>query len=113
MSLVAYIPEHRIDRFSYHPDDNLLLADFSDFNGKTIDTRLFDDAIDVGFYIINTRTQSRILFTHSRDIFTEKQDVFDNDKEFIAREWVAADPQYQKNYMTDRLSNLRVQLFND
>lgn len=70
------IPLHSSDMFSW--DGKHGCANASDFGGKPIADRVYDDACDVGFDVVSVNTNKVLLFTYLREERDKGNTLFDD-----------------------------------
>jgi hypothetical protein len=59
------IPVYSSDRFTWKGKQGC--ADASDFGNAPVAEQVYDDACDVGFYVVSAKTGVRMLFTFAND----------------------------------------------
>lgn len=72
MAINRTVPVHSSDKFTWY--NKLGCAEVSDFNGILADV-VYDDAIDVGFFVTSRNTGVKKLFTLTRTVETAENGV--------------------------------------
>jgi len=61
MSKMKFIPELSTKQFTYNPATKTFVCEASDLRGFE-PRRIYDDACDIGFYLVSEKTGKKILF---------------------------------------------------
>ena len=97
--LMTNIPEVSSRLFTYCVNTKNFVAEASDLRDFRV-VRLYDDAIDVGFYLVSENTGKKVLFTQEADEY--------HDGELIAYHFSSLSNQNPEN-----LRDLNITVFND
>jgi hypothetical protein len=63
MAINPNLPVHDGSKFTWHNGHGSI--ERSDFNGRQLMSRVYDDACDEGFYIVSHKTGKKVLFTYN------------------------------------------------
>ena len=64
-----------VKKFSVSIQSKTLVAEASDLRGSNLQQRLYDDACDAGFGVVNTRTGAHTRWAHHADMWDREGDL--------------------------------------
>jgi len=76
MAKMKFIPELNTKQFTYNPATKTFVCEASDLCGFE-PRRIYDDACDIGFYLVSEKTGTKVLFC-------ENELTYDNDGDLIS-----------------------------
>ena len=76
MAKMKFIPELSTNKFTYNPKTKTFVCEASDLRGFE-PRRIYDDACDIGFYLVSEKTGQKVLFV-------ENELAYDNDGDLIS-----------------------------
>lgn len=102
MAMIA--PQVGAERFTYHAPTKIFSAEMSDFDRSGPGGRVYDDACDFGFVMVNPRTGGKILFL----LVGGKRD---GEGELLWDRYVGYD--LRGRPLSGKLAGIEVRLYND
>lgn len=100
MAKMKFIPELNTNQFTYNPRSQTFVCEASDLRGFK-PRRIYDDACDIGFYMVSEKTGQKLLFV-------ENEPTYDADGDLISFNFSSHCYENPSNLM-----QMKVIIFND